>query len=117
MFPWKPKYIKERVAAAFTASGGTLDYRGLQCVINEVFDCVDGEGCPTWKARAVHKLLLKGAFWVLKSMRVYYMSRHLARVLYLCYPAPSHHIGCFHRLRFDARDGNGVPPERHAFLA
>ena len=62
-FAWKPKYIKERVAPAFFASGGTLDYQGLQGVINEVFDVVDGEGCPTWKARAVHKLLLKGAVW------------------------------------------------------
>ena len=62
-FAWKPKYIKERVAATFAATGGTLDYTGLQGVINEVFDVVDGDGCPTWKARAVHKLLLKGAVW------------------------------------------------------
>jgi len=56
-FPWKPNYIKERLASVFNAAGGALDWMGLQGLINETFDVPESVGCPPWKAKAVHKLL------------------------------------------------------------
>ena len=83
-FPWKPNYIKDRMASVFNSTGGTMDWMGLQGLINETFEVPESDGCPPWKARAVHRLLttagvLGGEMEYLQSL-MHFLQEHGAAV-------------------------------------